>query len=162
MDNSIIPTPGFNSLNDARPESRAFTNVKFYNHLIAHKQKGGKHSFCSIDCMTREFEGRSSESARKLMRVRLTHFQRWTRDEQGKFIVVPKAGYGGNNHNEALAAKIFDPLTADDRDRELVATDLNRALHRKEISDETYHKIFELVYPLLNDDVQTSGDPSPT
>jgi hypothetical protein len=159
MSDEIVPIGVFNPLEDPHPESTAFTNLKLYNHLVAHKRKGGKHLFCSIDCMTKLFEPRNVESNRKRMRLRLPAFQRWCRDNQGKFIVVPK----GNNHGEALAAKLFDPLIADQRDRELIAADLNRALNRKEISDETYHKIFELVYPLLKENGEVAPPPeSPT
>lgn len=153
MENTLTTTIPVTAINDPRPESTAFTNVKLYNHLIDHKRKGGKHSFCSIDCMTRKFENRSFEGSRKMMRRRLATFLRWVREEHDKFIVVPR----GDDHNEALAAKIFDPLNADDRDRELVASDLNRALHRKEITEETYKKIFEILYPLLNG---TPGTPT--
>jgi hypothetical protein len=141
-----LPTLAFNPIADPQPESRAFSNIKFYNHLVEHFKKD---KFCGIDCMAREFEGRSTESNRKQMRQRLTVFRRWCRDEQGKFIVVID---DNNGHREALAAKIYDPLNASQRDRELMAADVNRWLHRKEISEETYNRIFELVYPMLNEE----------
>jgi hypothetical protein len=45
-------------MHDPYPESRSFTNIKLYNHLVLHNSAG---RWCSIDCMTKKFEGRSSE-----------------------------------------------------------------------------------------------------
>ena len=149
MENQLILTPPpLKPLEDPRPESTAFTNVKLFNHLVEHLQKP-KNKYCSIDCMTKLFEGRSYEGSRAKMRQRLSAFQRWAREEMETLVVVPKAF--GNGHGEALAAKIFDSQGADDRDRELVADDLNRARQRKEITEETYEKKFNLVYPMLNE-----------
>jgi hypothetical protein len=158
----VTLTPGFDFIKDPHPESTKFSNIKLYNHLIKHMQKykpEDARRYCSIECMTREFEPQLTKPGRKKSRGRLSPFQRWAREEQGKFIVVPKAGYGDKNHNGAVAAKIFDPLTADAHERELVAADVNRALHRKEITQETYDKIFSLVYPLLNDEQPPTEEP---
>jgi hypothetical protein len=151
----LISPPPLKPLEDPRPESTAFTNIKLFNHLLEHLQRP-KNKYCSIDCMTKEFEGRSYEGARAKMRQRLSAFQRWAREEMETLIVVPKAF--GNGHGEALAAKIFDSLAADDRDRELVADDLNRARQRKEITEETYEKKFNLVYPMLNENQNEKGE----
>jgi hypothetical protein len=156
MENQLILTsPPLKPLEDPRPESSAFTNIKLFNHLLEHLHQP-KNKYCSIHCMTKEFEGRSYEGSRAKMRQRLSTFQRWAREEMETLIVVPKAS--GNGHGEALAAKIFDPLVADDHDRELVADDLNRARQRKEITEETYEKKFNLVYPMLNENKNQKED----
>jgi hypothetical protein len=90
-DTQLTIIPEVNPLDDPRPESRAFTNVKLYNHLIAHRNAGPERSFCSIDCMTREFEGRSFESGRQIMRRRLSTFQRWCRPVYSLSEVIPRA-----------------------------------------------------------------------
>jgi hypothetical protein len=152
--NELITIPGFTPINDPHPESEKFSNIKLYNHLIEH-MRGHKpenpRRWCSIECMTKEFnkQARLSKPLRKKSRERLTPFQRWAREEHNKLIEVARVG-NGKNHKEAVAVKIFDHLSADSHDRELVAADVNRALHRKEISQETYDKIFQIVYPLLN------------
>jgi hypothetical protein len=149
-----ITTTGFTPLEDPHPDSEKFTNIKLYNHLIEHMRRYSADKpgrWCSIDCMTRTFnkQARLTKPLRKKSRERLTPFSRWAREEHNKLIEVVRVG-NGKNHKEALAVKIFDHLTADSHDRALVADDVNRALHRKEISQETYDKIFQIVYPLLN------------
>lgn len=141
----------FNKLHDPYPESKSFTNVKLYNHLVLHNKAG---RWCSIDCMTREFEGRSSESNRQIMRRRLSVFQRWCQDNQNHMLSVQRG-----RQNGALAAKLFDSLKADDFERQVVADDLSRSLHRKEISEAVYQAKLKLIYPALE---QENGAEEPT
>jgi hypothetical protein len=131
----------FKKLDDPHPESKVFTNVKLYNHLLLHNKAG---RWCSIDCMTREFEGRSSESNRTIMRRRLSVFQRWCQEAQNHLVSIQRG-----RQNGALAAKLFHPTKADDFERQVVADDLSRALHRREITETMYQTKLKLIYPVL-------------
>lgn len=142
MNEIVIAEEYFKKLHDPYPESRSFTNIKLYNHLVLHNSAG---RWCSIDCMTREFEGRSSEGNRQTMRRRLSVFQRWCQDSQNHLVSIQRG-----QQNGALAAKLFHPIKADDFERQVVADDLSRALHRREITETMYQTKLRLIYPTLD------------
>jgi hypothetical protein len=101
--------------------------------------------------MTREFEGRSSESNRQIMRRRLSVFQRWCQDNQNHLVSIQRG-----RQNGALADKLFDPVKADDFERQVVADDLSRSLHRKEITESVYQSKLKLIYPALEQENGTN------